>query len=880
VPIPSTLNHYRILGPLGKGGMGEVFAAEDTKLHRKVAIKVLSELTAADPERRQRFEREAQAIAALNHPNIVTIHAVEEADGLPFIVMELVDGQTLGDVLGAGRLPLDRLLRIGAAVSDAIGAAHQHGITHRDLKPGNVMVTGEGRVKVLDFGLAKLREAESSMDDETRLPESDITGEGRILGTVAYMSPEQAEGKAVDPRSDIFSLGVMLHEMAVGERPFKGDTNVSVLSSILKDTPQSITDLNPSLPPGLARIIRRSLSKDPSRRYQTAIDLRNELEELKQETDSGISSLSGERAPVARPPRALPWGAIAAGVAVLAVIAAVALWLRRPAAPDGAGEFDIARVSRLTSTGNAQQAAISADGRYVVHVKMENGRPSLWVRQTATTSDVQIAAPADVRYTGLSFAPDGNYIYYAAYPTTEAVATLYKVPVLGGRPQPVLEDVDSPATFSPDGRQMAFMRGVPSEGRVYVVVAGADGSGARRLATVAPPDFLLRTVAAWSPDGRTILALGQSLRESPHSLVFAVDVESGTAAPVGGRWAQLTDVDWMPDGGSFVVSGSDLSSGTFQMQLWQVQYPDGARHRVTIDLNTYVGVTVAGDGKSLATVQAESQTALWVLTPPDKTGGTRVLGDRGSGVGQAGIAWTPDGRIVYTASTSGVPQIWIASADGSGARPVTTGSTFAATQPNVAGGGRYLVYQEFSADTVAIVRSTLEGTDRTVLVSGGAFGPRTGGDGQWVYFTDNTQGTPHARRVSIDGGQPESLGTEYFSVSDVSPDGQQLLGFTWNQEERRSVAALMPAAGGPLRQVDLSVLTPPTFGPDGKTLVYLATGGGIKRNLWRRPLDGGAPEQITDVPDEINAWAWSRDGRRVLLVRGTGSTDVVIITRK
>ena len=272
--LPRQLLHDVILEPLGQGGMGEVFAAEDTRLHRKVAIKVLSTLMASDPERRQRFEREAHAIAALNHPNIVTIYAVEEADGVPFLVMELVEGKPLNDLIPAGGLPLDALLRIAVSISDAIAAAHLRGITHRDLKPGNIMVAPDGRVKVLDFGLAKVREAELDADDVTRMPTGDLTGEGRIIGTVAYMSPEQAEGKPVDPRSDIFSLGVMLHEMSSGERPFKGDTNVSVLSSILKDTPASITDLNPRLPMGLAKIIRRSLSKDPSRRYQTATDLR------------------------------------------------------------------------------------------------------------------------------------------------------------------------------------------------------------------------------------------------------------------------------------------------------------------------------------------------------------------------------------------------------------------------------------------------------------------------------------------------------------------------------------------------------------------------------------------------------------------------------
>ena len=226
--------------------------------------------------------------------------------------MELVEGRPLAELIKAGGLPLDLLLRIGVSISDAVGAAHQRGITHRDLKPANVMVGTDGRVKVLDFGLAKLREAEAEYEGETRLPTGDLTGEGRIIGTVAYMSPEQAEGKPVDSRSDIFSLGVLLHEMAVGERPFQGDTNVSVISSILKDTPSSITDLNPSLPAGLAKVVRRSLSKDPSRRYQSAIDLRNELEELKQESDSGITTMTSVGVPRPQPARRLGAGKVAA----------------------------------------------------------------------------------------------------------------------------------------------------------------------------------------------------------------------------------------------------------------------------------------------------------------------------------------------------------------------------------------------------------------------------------------------------------------------------------------------------------------------------------------------------------------------------------------
>ncbi len=294
--VGKTLSHYQILREIGRGGMGEVYEAEDTKLHRRVALKVLPERVASDPESRERFEREARAAAALNHPNIVTIHSVEEADGRLFLTMELVEGRTLADLIPADGLPLDRILTVGAAIAEAIAAAQQRGITHRDLKPANVMVTESGQVKVLDFGLAKLREMDAAASGgETTLAATGLTGQGRIVGTVAYMSPEQAEGKPVDSRSDIFSLGVMLHQMATGEQPFRGDTPVSVISAILKDTPSAVTDLKPSLPAGLGRIVKRCLGKEPDRRYQTAIDLRNDLEELRTDVQSGQLAASAVR---------------------------------------------------------------------------------------------------------------------------------------------------------------------------------------------------------------------------------------------------------------------------------------------------------------------------------------------------------------------------------------------------------------------------------------------------------------------------------------------------------------------------------------------------------------------------------------------------------
>jgi TolB-like protein/Tfp pilus assembly protein PilF len=344
--------------------MGEVYRARDPRLNRLVAIKVLPDTTASDPERRARFEREAQTIAALNHPNIVTIHSVEEADGVLFLTMELIDGRSLSDVMVKGGLPLTQILMLAIPLADAICAAHQKGITHRDLKPANVMVTTDGRVKVLDFGLAKLMEATLRVAGLSGMPTGVLTGEGCVVGTVAYMSPEQAEGKTIDPRSDIFSLGTVLYELATGERPFSGDTNVAVISSIIKDTPRAATDVNLTLPREVDRIIKRCLAKDPTRRYQSAIDLRNDLEELKREYESGELQTSprdrsgtGTRSGRLARHRA---GLLAtAGVVLLLVIGLIAgrFWLNRAAV--GGAIDSIAVLPFVNASGSADADYLS-----------------------------------------------------------------------------------------------------------------------------------------------------------------------------------------------------------------------------------------------------------------------------------------------------------------------------------------------------------------------------------------------------------------------------------------------------------------------------------------------------------------------------------------
>jgi Tol biopolymer transport system component len=867
--------HYTIVEALGKGGMGEVFVAEDARLHRRVALKVLPQILASDPGARERFEREAQAVAALNHPNIVTIHSVEEHGGRLFLTMELVDGRPLSETIPKGGMPLDRLLRIGIEVADAMSAAQQRGITHRDVKPANIMLTASGRVKVLDFGLAKIRDAEAARatDDLTRMSSrSDLTGEGKIIGTVAYMSPEQAEGKPVDPRSDIFSLGVVLHEMATGERPFKGDTNVSIISAILKDTPAPITDSNPNLPADLARIIRRCLAKDPDRRYQTAADLRNELEELRQDTASGTVTIA--RAP--RRPRRRMF-AIAA-IAFGAFAAAAGAWVtlnHAAAGRRGSHAFTLDKITRLTTTGSAFIATISPDGRYVVHVKGEDRGVGLWMRQTATTSDVRIVPPADVRVDGLVFSPDGDYIFYSAYPGIGGVASLYRVPVLGGTATKVIEDIDSPVTFAPDGRQIAFLRGSMVRGTTELIVAGTSGGNAHAVATATAPDRFASEGLAWSPDGKTILVPAASTRPGVLTVMYAVDLASGTAHPVGDPWAFLRDVQWLPDGRSYLLTAVDMS-GQSNPQIWQVTYPEGVRSRVTNDLNTYFGLSLSSDATSLATVQAEITASVYIAEGADKAP-RRVSGGPGRADGNNGLAWMPDGRIVFSSTASGLPQLWITDANGQNATQLTS-LPGPAGAPSPSADGKWIYFTSFARDGSALFRIAPDGSGIEQLThDGDARNGVISLDGRTIYYTAQRSGAPRLMAMPSGGGAARQVVPGFFRVGAISFDGARLIGGSWSDEQRRAVTAIVSLAEGTLEQrPDLS--TTALWMPDGGLGFVRRTGG--KSSVVVQAPGAGVAHPITP-PDEqqIYGGAVSRDGR-IAFSRGVQTSDVVLIKAK
>jgi eukaryotic-like serine/threonine-protein kinase len=884
--IGSQLGHYRLVELLGKGGMGEVYLAEDTRLGRRIAIKVLDPEVASDPDRRARFEREARAAAALNHPSIVTIHSVEEIDGVPFLTLELIDGQTLATLIPDGGLPLDRLLTLAIPLADAVGAAHQRGITHRDLKPANVMVTQDGRVKVLDFGLAKLKE-DARFAAEAGMPTDMLTGDGRIVGTVSYMSPEQAEGRQVDQRSDVFSLGVLLYEMATGTRPFVGDTQMSILSSIMKDAPTPLSGLNRALPRDFSRIVMRCLSKDPDDRYQTAKDLRNDLRVLKDDLTSGdiaITPASGESAAMAKPRAGSNRSvAVAAAVVVIGAVAATAWFLAgRTGAPAAATTrpFDSIHLTRLTSTGTAGMAALSADGRYVAHVSTTGGKSSLWLRQVATTSNVEIVAPADVRFSGISFSPDGNHIYYSFYAQRGNLANLFKIPVLGGGARLIVEDVDTSVSFSPDGTQLAFLRGYPDQGMSAVIVANADGSNQHQLATRKVPASFPLLGVAWSPDGRTIAATGAHEGQLRGELV-AIDVATGAERLVPTPdWRVVSRVAWLPDGSGLVVNAQE-SAAESSNQMFLVDYPSGETRRITSDLSSYSGLSLAPDGESFVCIRSELRATIWrqALADPKSAGAVTV--DAGPDDGAHGLSWAPDGRIVFTTEASGNPDIWIMNGDGS-ARVQLTSAPGQDINPRVTPDGKYVVFVSDRDGGYRLWRMGLDGSGVTRL--GADLVARGRGalssDGRWVYYSDASDAP---RRVSVDGGESTTVFDATAAASlprgfhepMPSPDGRMIAGHYIAEASER--IALIPVDGGkPTLLADVPASA--TWSPDGKALLFVQTRGGIS-NLMRQPVPTGQPTAVTSFgSDQIFGYAVSPDQHDVALVRGRTSSDVVRIS--
>src|SRR5262245_35303910 len=607
-----------MLERLGSGGMGTVWVAEDLQLGRRVALKFLSEDLAKHQQALERFKLEARTASSLNHPNICTIYEIAESNGEYFIAMELIEGQPLDRHLARHRPDLQELLDLAIQIADALDAAHSKGVIHRDIKPGNILITPRGQAKILDFGLAKLVADRQAVEQPTyagatlATAAEHLTSPGMAVGTIAFMSPEQARGKELDARTDLFSFGAVLYQMATGKVPFEGPTAATIFDSILNQDPPSPMELNPSLPPKLDEVIRTALEKDRDLRYQSAAEMRSELKRLKRDTSSGkVAVTSGSRlaVPKIRSSKRVLTGVVAAA-AVLALAVVVSLWVR---GRTRGFNLQNMKISQITTTGNAGAAALSPDGRYIVYVLRDGAQESLWVQQMATGSNVQILPPDQVFFVALSFTPDGNYVMFVrSDKSTTNFRYLYRIPALGGTAQQLIRDVDSAPTFSPDGSQIAFVRGVVDPFSNQIVIANADGTGEHVLVD-RKGFFPGLPIVSWSADGKNLAFISPEIRNGVGRWVLeTASTTSGEVRDLHAFTLGARAVAWLPNGHGVLVAAVDPESG--RGQIWLVSYPDGRTSRFTNDFTNYdlCCLEISRDRSALVALQNTTLSDIWV----------------------------------------------------------------------------------------------------------------------------------------------------------------------------------------------------------------------------------------------------------------------------
>jgi eukaryotic-like serine/threonine-protein kinase len=886
--IGKTVSHYRIVEKLGEGGMGVVYLAEDTHLGRRVAIKFLTAIH--DHNYRARFLREARAISTLSHPHIAILHDYgETTEGQPFIVMEYVRGKTLNDLLHESAVTLSRALDIAEAVADALSSAHAQGIVHRDIKPSNVIVDEAGRVKVLDFGLAKQLHEDPPHDanpDAATLPAMQ-TSSNVVVGTPLYLSPEQAMGAAVDARSDLFALGALLYESLTGKAAFSGGSVIEIGAQIIHVHPPAPSSINPRVPAELDRITLKALEKKAAARYQTAAELLGDLRAVRTvltdaddlhhtqrlqpprtEHSSALQSISD----TLRRPR-VSIGVFLVGMILLALI----LWLlfiqfnKTAVTP-----FERMKVTRLTNTGKSVGATISPDGKYVVYVSEESGPQSLWLRHVPTTTNTQIIPPGEGQYSGLTFSQDSNYLYYVHQ--SNEVSSLYRRGVLGGTSQKLLTNVDSTPSVSPDGKQLAFVRLRKTEGEYDLVVARSDGTDEHTLATRKQGEFFsLFGGTAWSPDGKTIACAAGSYSGGYHMNLIGVRVENGAEKPIASPgWFQIIQVAWQSNGRGLILAASEQAISPFQ--IWYLSYPEGKARRITNDLTDYNDIALTADSRNLVTVQADSLTSIWVTTNSDPAQARQIT----SGVGHThGVSWTPDSKILFSSVSSGDLDVWRMEPDGNGKVQLTANSG-ANYYPVSSPDGRYIVFASNRNGPFNIWRMDVDGSNPRQLTNGGTdVNPCFSPDGQWIVYESFRTGLPVLWKISTAGGAAIQLTTVYSSQPTVSPDGKTVAcRFLDTKTDTQKIALIRLDDGQVLRTLNIPIhfWQRIRWSLDGRSLTYTDVREGTA-NIWSQPVDGSAPRQLTDFKsDLIFSYDWSRDGNRLTCERGTETSDVVLIT--
>lgn len=870
--IGNTIRQYRIDALIGKGGMGEVFLATDLTLQRQVAIKMLPEELAADETYIERFRTEAKAAATLNHPNAATIYSVEEWEGRPMITMEYVEGRTLDRFIEEKPLEIGTFLKWFVRISDALSLAHEKSVIHRDIKPTNIIITRAGFPKILDFGLAQMGRGDQSGDASTLK----ITQPGRVIGTPSYMSPEQAEGKSVDHRSDIFSLGVVMYEAITGARPFRGDNYAAVVGELMRRKPPSISESRPDMPFLLSRLVERCLQKERRDRFQSMREVRVILEELQAAVDAGVS-LNSESIPASRRSRGRVFKWTLAVLFGLVSVSA-AYYLTRPPTPAPIG-FENMTLQKLSQTKNVVYAHVSPDGRTVAYNTIdENDDRSLWIRRIEDKNSLLLISGSPIWFWGgLAFSRDGSTIFYVTAERGARHGTLYRISAIGGKPRKLVETVNDLGSVSSDGSRVLLVRF--GDNTQIIAVNSADG-GDERVVYSSNLKYSIRD-PQYSPDDRNIYFVRYEVinGEEFWSVIEIRGDGSGERVIWPRRKQRISEIAPLRDGSGLLVNAVDDISN--RSQIFYVALVNGDRTRITNDLNAYFGISISDDGSTVVTAQRFSAKDIWVQQGPGFQTAEKVTSEANV---NTTAEWTPDGRIVFDAVDNNRPHIWIIGADGSGLQQLTPNDS-TDSEPRVSPDGKFIIFTSERTGERKIWRMNIDGSDPKLLtpVSGAAFGAVFAPDGKNVIFKWNRDDKRVLGVVPITGGEITERRLPGEGTFAISPDGSMIAYVVANDEKEDWKVGVRPvSAAEPTRMFDFSPTNVFMWATDEKSLLYrqVEQTGESSSTVWRQPITGGEPTVfLSTKPDAVFGLSLSADRKRAAVIRSQLLTDAVMLKK-